>query len=197
MSEVAVLVILDESGAVYDVVRCNAKSRAKTVEQGELWIVHSDTGRVLPYGYGRPDGRIQAHNDRWYSVRLTQIAAPAAAETPAAAQPATPIDSDAAVAATASDRATRLGNVLTALTATIAARRRDLPAGSYTTHLFEQGVSKIKKKTGEEAVELILAAADSEIVSEAADLIYHLLVLFAAQEIDFDRVLVELQRRHS
>lgn len=197
MSEVAVLVILDESGAVHDVVRCNAKSRAKTVEQGELWIVHTDTGRVLPYGYGRLDGRIQAHNDRWYSVRLTQIVAPSATEAPTAAQPAASIDSDAAVAATASDRATRLGDVLAALTATIAARRRDLPAGSYTTHLFEQGVSKIKKKTGEEAVELILAAADSEIVSEAADLIYHLLVLFAAQEIDFDAVLVELQRRHS
>lgn len=197
MSDSAVLVILDESGSVHDVVRCNAKSRAKTVEQGELWIVHTDTGRVLPYGRGRLDGPVQSHDDRWYAVRLTQIAAPQVAETPSATQAATPADSGSAKLPAASERTARLGHVLSALTATIAARRQDMPAGSYTTHLFEQGLSKIKKKTGEEAVELILATADSEIVSEAADLIYHLLVLFAAHEIDFDTVLVELQRRHS
>ena len=94
-------------------------------------------------------------------------------------------------------RAARFGDVLDLLTTTIAARKRELPPGSYTTYLFEQGVDKIKKKAAEEAVELVLAAAESEIVNEAADLIYHVLVLFAAHEIDFERVLLELQRRHS
>ena len=73
MSATAPLVILDDRGAAYDVVRCNAKSRAKSLEQGELWIVRSDTGRILPYGRGRLHGPIRSHDDRWYAVHLTQL----------------------------------------------------------------------------------------------------------------------------
>ena len=246
MSATAPLVILDDRGAAYDVVRCNAKSRAKSLERGELWIVRSDTGRILPYGRGRLHGPIRSHDDRWYAVCLTQLPAqpqPAPPTQPSSEQSERPAPDacasseqserpapdacasseqserpapDACVSARSSGyapdasstqserpvpdvpaRAARFGNVLDPLSTTIAARKRELPPGSYTTYLFEQGVDKIKKKAAEEAVELVLAAAESEIVNEAADLIYHVLVLFAAHGIDFDRVLLELQRRHS
>ena len=243
MSATAPLVILDDRGAAYDVVRCNAKSRAKSLEQGELWIVRSDTGRILPYGRGHLHGPIRSHDDRWYAVHLTQLPKepqPAPPTQPSSSQRLRPAPDacasstqsvrpapDACVSARSESarsggyapdagtrldasssqrlrpapdacaRAARFGDVLDPLITTIAARKRELPPGSYTTYLFEQGVDKIKKKAAEEAVELVLAAAESEIVNEAADLIYHVLVLFAAHEIDFERVLLELQRRHS
>ena len=81
------------------------------------------------------------------------------------------------------------------LAAVVAARRRELPEGSYTTHLFASGVDKIRKKTGEEAVELILAREPSDVVHEAADLVYHMLVLFEALEIDPAELFRELDRR--
>jgi phosphoribosyl-AMP cyclohydrolase / phosphoribosyl-ATP pyrophosphohydrolase len=61
------------------------------------------------------------------------------------------------------------------------------PAGSYTTYLFQQGIDKISKKVGEEAVEVVIAAKNAvqrgapgqrELVSESADLLFHLLVLW-------------------
>ena len=81
----------------------------------------------------------------------------------------------------------------------IAEREKTMPEGSYTTYLFEKGLDKILKKVGEEASEVIIAAKNQqqeEVVNEASDLIYHLLVLLQAQGIPFERVLVELARRH-
>lgn len=86
-------------------------------------------------------------------------------------------------------------DVLARLERIIAKRKADLPAGSYTTYLFQQGLAKIRKKTGEEAVELVLAADAGETVSESADFLYHLLVLLAALDIPFSEVLGELNRR--
>ena len=74
-------------------------------------------------------------------------------------------------------------------------RKRDLPEGSYTTHLFQSGAEKIRKKTGEEAIELILASSRSEIIYESADLIYHMLVLLLSENISIEEVLTELGKR--
>ncbi|MFW5643852.1 MAG: phosphoribosyl-ATP diphosphatase, partial [Alkalispirochaeta sp.] len=68
--------------------------------------------------------------------------------------------------------------------------------GSYTTHLFTKGPDKIRKKTGEEAVELILARSNEELLSEAADLIYHLMVLLEAEGLSITDVISVLHRRH-
>jgi len=77
-------------------------------------------------------------------------------------------------------------------------RRRELPEGSYTTELFQSGLTRIGKKLGEEAVETILSAWEGRdrTVSETADLIYHLLVFLAALEVSWGEVLQELSRRH-
>ena len=90
------------------------------------------------------------------------------------------------------------GGTLTRLARTVAERARTRPPGSYTATLLDAGVVKIAQKVGEEAVETVVAATaedQSRLASEAADLLYHLLVLFAAKQLPLDRVLEELDSR--
>jgi phosphoribosyl-ATP pyrophosphohydrolase len=73
------------------------------------------------------------------------------------------------------------GSILDRLFVTIAARRGADPSLSYTAKLFSQGRGRIAQKLGEEAVETVIAAVEesSGLVGESADLLYHLLVLWA------------------
>lgn len=78
-------------------------------------------------------------------------------------------------------------------------RKKDLPENSYTTKLFKAGINKIAQKVGEEAVELIIEAKDNNdelFLNEAADLIYHLLVLLSAKNKDISKVVEVLVERH-
>jgi phosphoribosyl-AMP cyclohydrolase / phosphoribosyl-ATP pyrophosphohydrolase len=87
---------------------------------------------------------------------------------------------------------------LTRLARTIAARAAERPAGSYTVELLERGVPKISQKVGEEAVEVVVAAnaeGPERLASEAADLLYHLLVLLEARGVPLDAVWKELAHR--
>ena len=80
---------------------------------------------------------------------------------------------------------------------TISERALERPEGSYTTELLEAGVGAAARKVGEEAVEVTVAAldeSDERLVSEAADLIYHLYVLLAARGLDIAAVEDELAR---
>ncbi len=92
------------------------------------------------------------------------------------------------------------GDVLGDLDALIAKRAVDLPAGSYTTKLFESGIKRIAQKVGEEGLETALAAVvedDDALLGEAADLLYHLIVLLRARGLDFDAVKRTLAKRRS
>ena len=87
---------------------------------------------------------------------------------------------------------------LARLEAVIASRRDADPAISYVAKLHARGVGKIAQKLGEEAVETIIAALSEDreaLVGEAADLVFHLLVLLGARDIAFADVLAELERR--
>ena len=75
----------------------------------------------------------------------------------------------------------RAPDVLDVLAAAIRERRGADPERSYTAYLFEQGAGKIRKKVGEEAIEVITAGTAEELVTESADLLYHLLALLEAQ----------------
>jgi len=89
-------------------------------------------------------------------------------------------------------------DVLTRLSAAIAARTSADPATSYTAKLLGRGVEKCAQKLGEEAVETAIAAAAGDragVVHESADLLYHVLVLWAALDIDAGEVYGELARR--
>jgi phosphoribosyl-ATP pyrophosphohydrolase/phosphoribosyl-AMP cyclohydrolase len=91
-----------------------------------------------------------------------------------------------------------LGTVLDELYDLIESRRKNRPEGSYTTYLFEQGLDKILKKLGEEASETIIAAKNDEkgpLVSESADLIYHLIVLLVDRGVSLDEIKDELLSR--
>jgi phosphoribosyl-ATP pyrophosphohydrolase len=88
--------------------------------------------------------------------------------------------------------------VLEELYAVICDRRDNPTAASYTASLFAAGEDEIIKKVGEEAVEVILAAkgqGKERVVSETADLFYHLLVLLAQQGVTLDEVAAELRGR--
>jgi len=92
------------------------------------------------------------------------------------------------------------GDFLRELDALVATRERDRPAGSYTTRLFDAGVRAIAQKVGEEGVETALAAVaqdDAALSGEAADLLYHLLVLLHARGLSLDDVVETLRGRHA
>ena len=85
------------------------------------------------------------------------------------------------------------------LYALIKGRKTDKKEGSYTTYLFEQGIDKILKKVGEECTEVIIAGKGgdrAETGFEIADLVYHLLVLMAEEDIKISDVIDELKVRH-
>lgn len=98
------------------------------------------------------------------------------------------------------DAATPALAFLGQLDALIAARAHERPAGSYTTRLFEGGVRCIAQKVGEEGVETALAAVaqdDAALQGEAADLLYHLIVLLRARGLGLDTVAETLATRHA
>jgi len=89
---------------------------------------------------------------------------------------------------------------LATLEATIAERIAENPEGSYTARLYAQGPNRIAQKLGEEGVETALAAVtrdDKGVVSESADLLYHLLVLLKSRNLTLQDVVQELASRHT
>lgn len=77
-------------------------------------------------------------------------------------------------------------------------RKANPAEDSYTTKLFRRGINKIAQKIGEEAVELVIEAKDDDrelFKNEAADLLFHLLVLLAAKEVSLDEVMQTLKKR--
>ena len=81
----------------------------------------------------------------------------------------------------------------------VAGRRAEMPEGSYTTSLFTAGKARVAQKVGEEGVELALARMKddrAEIADEAADLLYHMLVLLADVDMSFADAVAVLKKRH-
>ena len=92
----------------------------------------------------------------------------------------------------------RHASVLDELYRVILERKQNPRPGSYTAQLLEKGMAEISKKVGEESVEVIVAAlgqSDERLVSETADLLYHLLVLLAARGVSLAQVEAELEKR--
>lgn len=90
--------------------------------------------------------------------------------------------------------------IIDELFAVIEDRRENLPEGSYTTSLFthEKGEDAVLEKLGEEMTELLLAAKDDrpdELAHEAADIVYHLLVLLAMKDMTLADLRAELRAR--
>lgn len=97
------------------------------------------------------------------------------------------------------DEINRQENFLFHLERTIQDRKKQPKEGSYTSKLFEKGINKIAQKVGEEAVELVIEAKDDSkelFLNEAADLMYHYLVLLTQKGYTFQEVVDILAERH-
>ncbi len=206
------LVIVDQGGAFRGLRRTTEKGYRKSVENGAVWELDPETGRILPYredlslirmtdagGFyvcvlSFPDGISAAGAG---TGDIGRSSAGAGGRTAAAPPDPAPGAGIHALDSASGDvwMVRDADAVFSRLIDVIEDRRRNRPAGSYTSYLFGQGEEKIRKKTGEEAVELILARDDAEIVCETADLLYHLLVLLSERGIGFERILGELERR--
>ncbi|HDQ14556.1 MAG TPA: phosphoribosyl-ATP diphosphatase [Sediminispirochaeta sp.] len=211
----------------------NAKAYTKSIERGELWILHPNTGRVLPYQF---EHQLESLKDKqsWFEAVLSRREAvqdPAQSSTqqeggldepnevPAAARRGFVPELETADEGDTGDQASpgsaaqtypghhapgdpaffpgnSCAQILETLEDILRKRAIEMPEGSYTTHLFASGGEKIRKKLGEEAVELILAPSAEQIVYEAADLLYHLGVLLVAEGLSYQEICRELQRRH-
>jgi phosphoribosyl-ATP pyrophosphohydrolase len=82
----------------------------------------------------------------------------------------------------------------------VAERATSSDSQSYTASLYAKGIGKASQKLGEEAVETVIAAVSGDrqgVISESADLLYHLMVVLGISGVQLDEVLQELQRRTS
>ena len=78
-------------------------------------------------------------------------------------------------------------------------RKQEMPENSYTTKLFSRGINRMAQKVGEEAVEVVIESKDHNddlFLGEAADLVYHLIVLLTAKGFSLDDVAAVLESRH-
>ena len=97
----------------------------------------------------------------------------------------------------AGDDGVPFGTMVERLAGTIALRHEEMPEGSYTVSLIEGGPERLAQKVGEEAVEVVIAALSGERLSEeAADLVYHLLVLLEERGVGTEQVARVLHDRH-
>ena len=189
--EIFPLVVCDEGGAFLFLSSTNPKGYRKSIEQNALWVVQPETDRLLPSG---KEAALRVLEDRggYYYAEVSvsgsmEFIEPSGSEASGgkniteAPAPSQPVTADP--------------KILADLAELVSRRRQEMPEGSYTTLLFNSGIDKIRKKTGEEAVELILARSDGDVVGEAADLVYHLIVLLEAQGTGLNPVLEELSRR--
>jgi len=88
---------------------------------------------------------------------------------------------------------------LTELENLIQSRKKERPDDSYTTYLFDEGIDEIAQKVGEEAVETVIEAKntdDNRFINEASDLVYHLLVLLRQKDISLQAIVENLEKRH-
>ena len=97
----------------------------------------------------------------------------------------------------AGDHDVPFGSMVERLAGTIAQRHREMPEGSYTVSLIEGGPERLAQKVGEEAIEVVVAAlSDERLPEEAADLVYHLLVLLEERGVRTKQVARVLRDRH-
>ena len=187
-----VLVHIEDTGITTALM--NRKAFRKSRETGHPWIVHPATGRVLPWPGEPPVVNLEeAAGCFLLTIPEHAVSEPYGRQAPPEADP----DDRSAMAPASTGAASAGDGIMTELSAVIAERHASMPEGSYTTHLFEKGPDKIRKKTGEEAVELLLAREREDVVYESADLVYHLLVLLEAEGLSWEDVTAELKRRHS
>lgn len=174
------------TGAILTLAYMNEESLAKTRETGETWFWSRSRNELWHKGATSGNTQRVVHIaedcDRDALVVTVEPSGPACHNGSTSCFPDVP------------------PLMLQRLEAVLRDRRASRPAGSYSTYLFDEGRDKILKKVGEEATEVVIAAkGDSRdrLVSEMADLVYHLTVLMVDAEVSWGDVEEELARREA
>jgi phosphoribosyl-ATP pyrophosphohydrolase/phosphoribosyl-AMP cyclohydrolase len=185
---------------VLTVAYMNAESLSRTVETKETWFF--SRSRASLWHKGETSGHTQRVTDILVdcdSDALTILVEPNGPACHTGKQTCFHHElKEAELSEETAGRASYPGAVLSELYALIETRKRERPAGSYTTYLFDQGLDKILKKVGEESSETIIAAKNKDaslLAGEVSDLLYHLLVLMVERGVTLEQVCAELRRR--
>ena len=174
------------SGAILTLAWMNEEALQRTIDSGETWLWSRSRNEL--WHKGATSGNTQrvvhiATDCDHDAIVLSVIPAGPACHTGA--------DSCFAGIPPAAFDFTRLMSVLRD-------RQLHLPEGSYSSYLFREGRDKILKKVGEEATEVVIAAkgeSRERLISEVADLVFHLAVLLTDAKIDWGEVGAELRQR--
>lgn len=183
-----------QSKEVLTVAYMNEESLAKTIETNETWFFSRSRNELWHKGATSGNTQkvvsIKADCDRDALVVEVLPAGPACHNGTTTCFTETVLQ----------NKAVGSVSILPQLKEIIKQREIDMPEGAYTTYLFEKGIDKICKKVGEEATEVVIGAKNrdkEEVKWEAADLLYHLLVLMQEQKVDIYEVLGVLEQRHN
>ncbi|MEO4054528.1 bifunctional phosphoribosyl-AMP cyclohydrolase/phosphoribosyl-ATP diphosphatase HisIE [Solibacillus sp. CAU 1738] len=183
-----------KSKEVLTVAYMNEESLAKTIETNETWFYSRSRNELWHKGETSGNTQkvvsIKADCDRDALVIEVLPAGPACHNGTVSCFTETIVQNEAVGSV----------GILPQLKEIIKQREIDMPEGAYTTYLFDKGIDKICKKVGEEATEVVIGAKNrdkEEVKWEAADLIYHLLVLLQEQKVDMYEVLGVLEARHN
>lgn len=211
-----VLLIEDEAGRLLTSAVINEKGFSKSRENGLLWTVDLLTGRLLPFG--NTDVPFLTLSKETTCIGKEYAKAVVSDEV---INKLSTICQKELLENTHQNSAKKSENTLNiedfdinsgknpenltddefpadflkSLAQVIHNRRVEMSEGSYTTHLFSKGEAKIRKKVGEEAVELVLASTPRDVIYEAADLVYHVMVMLENNGLSFGDVLRELKGR--
>ena len=183
---------------VLTVAYMNRESLDRTIEEGETWF-YSRSRQEL-WHKGATSGNTQRVVEIKYDCDGDSLVVLVEPAGPACHTGSVSCFSESLVKQSSPEAVSiRELGILSELERVIASRESERPEGAYTTYLFEKGVDKILKKVGEEAAEVIIAAKNrdpEELKWEAADLLYHLLVLLREQKLPLKEVLTVLEKRH-
>ena len=175
-----------KSGAVLTLAYMNEESLQRTIESGETWFWSRSRNEL--WHKGATSGNTQ---------RVVHIAADCDRDAlVVSVEPAGPACHTGAISCFEGVPAPPLD--LPSLEEVLRSRFAERPQGSYSTYLFNEGRDKILKKVGEEATEVVIAAASQSrerVTSEMADLVYHLTALLVNEGLSWSDVGEELRRR--
>lgn len=195
-----VVKIVSKKRGLFACAVTNEKGYRKSLENGNLWVVYPETGRLLPYWGEERFLQIEEKKEFievLYSDETIEKIVKNCGKPVENVDKCTCNSNLEPVDNIKNEKLLTLliGESLLKLEKTIQDRHAQMPEGSYTTHLFKSGGEKIRKKTGEEAIELLLAKAKKEIIYESADLLYHLMVLLESERISLKEIIEELNSR--
>ncbi|MBT9172397.1 MAG: Phosphoribosyl-AMP cyclohydrolase [Syntrophomonadaceae bacterium] len=181
------------TGRVLMLAYMNREALQKTLDSGETWFYSRSRGRL--WHKGETSGHCQQVRRITYDCDGDAVLLQVEQRGPACHTGA----ADCFFWTLQEDAPLPQQHFLTELEQIISRRKAERPEGSYVVRLLEAGADRILRKVAEEAGEVIIAAKNGdrrEIVHETGDLLFHLLVMLAGQEIAFSEVLAELERRH-